>query len=213
MKRSEAFHILSAIFIMGLVISFRKVFEGNTQFILTGFLFAAIIVLVTVIAKKLMALTLESGVEHRIWSSGRFWIAKQSHLKKEAPLGILIPLTLSLFSLGIIKFMPVLTYETTAHKSRSGRAFGALSFASMTDWHNALIGGAGIIAVLLVSFISYFLPLDVEFLAAMAAFYAFANMIPYGNLDGMQIYMGSRVLWTTLAAITLILSAYAVVIV
>jgi Zn-dependent protease len=78
----------------------------------------------------------------------------------------------------------------------------------MTDWHNALVGAAGIIAILLVAFISYWYA-GLETLSKFATFYAFSNMIPFSKLDGSQIFFGSRVLWATLSIITLIFTAYA----
>ena len=104
--------------------------------------------------------------------------------------------------------MTILTYNTTALKRRAAKRFGYYSFAEMTDWHNALIGAAGIIVMLLLSFVSYWIP-TLEPLARLAAFYAFFNMIPFSKLDGSQIYFGSRILWYALAIITLIFASYA----
>jgi Zn-dependent protease len=83
----------------------------------------------------------------------------------------------------------------------------------MSDFHNALIGAAGIIFTLALAVITYFLPVQLEQLAGLAIGYAFWNMIPVSNLDGTQIFFGSRVLYTTLAVITLVfvLFAFAVI--
>ena len=78
----------------------------------------------------------------------------------------------------------------------------------MTDWHNALVGSAGIIAILFLSFVVYWVP-QLGGLSKVAAFYAFSNLIPFSKLDGAQIFFGSRVLWATLSIITLIFTAYA----
>jgi hypothetical protein len=78
----------------------------------------------------------------------------------------------------------------------------------MTDWHNALIGAAGIVAVLILSIISYLIPWS-DSLWRLSAYYAFWNMIPLSNLDGTQIFFGSRVLWSTLAIVVAIFTVYA----
>jgi Zn-dependent protease len=94
-------------------------------------------------------------------------------------------------------------------KVRAAKRFGFYSYSELTDFHNALIGAGGIIALLILSFISYF-P-GFEYLSRIAAFYAFWNMIPISKLDGTQIFFGSRALWTALAIITIIFTAYALI--
>ena len=79
----------------------------------------------------------------------------------------------------------------------------------MTEWHNGVIGAAGLVAVLLLSFISYF-P-GFELLTKLAAFYAISNMLPISNLDGTQIFFGSRILYITMLIITAIFFLYAAI--
>jgi hypothetical protein len=94
------------------------------------------------------------------------------------------------------------------------KKFGPYSFTEMTDWHNALVGAAGILSCLLITFVTYWLPGDFwSVIGKMATFYAFFNMIPFSKLDGSQIYFGSRVLWSVLAVITLIFMTYAMLLI
>ena len=72
----------------------------------------------------------------------------------------------------------------------------------MTDFHNGLVGAAGLFSVLLLALIVYLLPTNLEYLSQMAIVYVVVNLIPFSNLDGTQIFFGSRVLWTTIATIT-----------
>ncbi len=212
MKLSEFLHILAAIIIFTIVGSLKFLIDNNWYILPKVFLFATIIIFLCVYAKKLMAYLLDSDVEHEIWKFSRYGIQPHWKLKKEIPGGIIFPLILSVFSLGWIKFSAFLTYEATILKRRAAKRFGVYSFTELTEWHNGLIGAAGIVAVFLIAVVSYFLPWNLEYLSKLAVYYAASNMIPIGKLDGSQIFFGSRVLWTALAVITVILGAYALII-
>lgn len=215
MKSSEILHLLIALVVLAALIVTPALFDRPAPAISEAFIFSFVILAVSIAAKKFFASLLESDVEHRLWSLERWGLHKQDRFKKPLPIGIILPVIVSLFSFGAAKLMSLLVYETTPRKTRSVRGFGhtgIYTYASMTDWHNALIGTAGIVSVLLLAFIAYFLPLkmySLEPFARLATFYAFSNMLPLGKLDGTQIFFGSRVLYATLALITLIFFTYA----
>ncbi|MBX4196481.1 hypothetical protein KW805_02755 [Candidatus Pacearchaeota archaeon] len=211
MRDSEFAHIIAAVIILTLVISFSALIGGDFALIPQLFLFAVIIIATALLAKKIMAYILDADVEHRLWMMDRYGWKAHQHFKREVPAGIIIPLFLTLFSLGTVKFMGILTYEARALKVRAAKRFGPYSYTEMTDWHNGLIGAAGVVAVLVLAMVIYLVPANLELLAKMAVFYALSNMIPFSKLDGTQIFFGSRVLWTALAVITLIFTTYAFV--
>ncbi len=214
MKEKELLHIALAIVILAIVIGVEEILQRNLPALGIAILFAAIIIVINVGCKKLAAHALDSDVESEIWMWSRYGFKPGWRVSREIPTGIILPVFLSVFTLGIVKCMTLLTYEATALKRRAARRFGYYSFTEMTDWHNALIGGAGIAGVLLLSFVVYWLPIQGnEDLARLAAYYAFWNMIPFSKLDGSQIFFGSKVLWTTLAILTIIFAALALVLV
>jgi hypothetical protein len=208
MARSEMPHIIIAIIVLALVISFEHISPLNLEKIALGFLFAMVIILSNVLGKKVIANTLDADVKHEILQWSRYGLRPGSHLKNALPAGIIIPIIFTAISLGFLKIMTILSYETTALKRRAARRFGHYSFTEMTEWHNALVGAAGIAAVLLISLISYFIPF-LEGLPRLAALYAFINLFPIFKLDGTHIFFGSRVLWTILAIISTIFVAFA----
>ncbi len=211
MKNREFLHILGAIILFSMIGALSFLIEGRWDILPLVFLFAVIIILVSVFAKKLMAYALDADVEHEIWNVSRYGIKKHQKLEKEIPGGIIFPIFLSIFSLGLIKFPAFLTYEAGALKRRAAKRFGVYSFTELTEWHNGLIGTAGIVAVLILGIIAYFLPFNLEYFSKLSAYYALSNLIPISKLDGSQIFFGSRVLWTALALITLIISLYAMI--
>jgi hypothetical protein len=219
MKSSEVLHLALAIVVLAALIIAPALFNHSAPSLAEAFLFSFIILTVSITAKKFFASLLESDVEHQIWTLERWGLHKQDRFKKPLPIGILLSIMLSLFSFGTAKLMTLLVYETTPRKTRSVRGFGhtgVYTYTSMTDWHNALIGAAGIVAILLLAIIAYFLPLEtysLEPLARIATFYAFSNLLPLGKLDGTQIFFGSRVLYAALAIVTLVFFLYALLLV
>ncbi|MDO8460689.1 MAG: hypothetical protein Q7S74_06270 [Nanoarchaeota archaeon] len=207
MNRTELTHLFIAVIMFTIIGALSFIFKGDIIIVIQVFLFSIIIIVFSVFAKKLIAYSLDANVEHKIWGVYRYGFREHNHFKKEAPAGIFLPLFFSIFTLGLIKIPAFLTYETRALKSRAAKRFGFYSYSEMTDWHNGLIGAAGIVMVLLISFVGYLL--GYEYLAKLAAYYAFFNMIPISNLDGTQILFGSRVIWTALALVCVIFTAYA----
>lgn len=213
MKQREIFQIIAAIVIFTIVGSFAYAMQSEFAIIPKVLFFSIIIILVSVFAKKLMAYLLDADVEHEIWNIKQWGLKPSYHFKKEFPVGIILPLIITLFSIGFIRFSAFLSYEARALKRRAAKRFGFYSFTEITEWHNALIGAAGIVAMFLLATISYFIHPSFEYLSKLAVFYAISNMILLPKLDGTQIFFGSRVLWTILAVISVIFGFYAIFII
>lgn len=212
MKSSEFSHIIAAIIILTIVSGFFFALNEDWEKVIMTFAFSTIIIFTSVLVKKITAFLLDSDVEHEIWHMERYGFHPAYYLKTPVPIGIVLPLFFTLFSIGALKFMAILTYETRALKHRASKRFGFYSFAEMTDWHHALIGASGIFFILLLSFVTYLLPgTNLEYLSKFAAYYAFWNLIPISKLDGAQIFFGSRILWTTLFAIATIFTTLALI--
>ncbi len=205
MSRREVLHIGIAFVVLTITAGFYAIIKGDYAAITMVPFFSALILATNILAKKIAARSLDADVEHEIWLWSRFGLKPGHHTAKPVPLGAILPLVISAFSLGVIKCMTLLTYETSALKRRAARRFGPYSFTEITDWHTALIGTAGIGATLLLAFISYFIP-GLEGLPTLATYYAFWNIIPFSKLDGAQILFGSKVLYASLSIITLIMT-------
>lgn len=204
MRITELTHVLIAILILFLASSFTFIIKGNFSILAQILLFSVIIIFISVFSKKAMAYALDSNVEHEIWQS-TFELTPQRSAK-EYPAGLILPILLSLITLGKLKFLSLLTYEARALKHRAAKRFGYYSYTELTDWHNGLIGAAGILSILAISIIAYLT--GFEYLAKISTFYAFWNLLPISKLDGTQIFFGSKVLYSILAIITLIFASY-----
>ncbi|HLC53208.1 MAG TPA: hypothetical protein VJK03_01575 [Candidatus Nanoarchaeia archaeon] len=200
----ELTHALIAILVLAIVISFQSLIRGSVATLVLSLAFAALIIIVNIGSKKIAAHILDADVEHELWFWSRYGFKPGWYIKPQIPLGVIIPLFFTAFSIGIIKCMTLLTYETAALKRRAARRFGFYSFTEMTDWHNSLIGAAGIIGVLLLAIAGYGIP-GLEGLPTLAVYYAFWNLIPFSKLDGTHILFGSKVIYTALALVTLVM--------
>jgi hypothetical protein len=212
MNKSEILQITAAIITLTIIIGFQPLINLDFTALGLSILFSFIILASNILGKKIMSSKLDADVEHQIWRFQRYGLKPKSHLNKSIPLGVIAPLFITIFTLGSLKLMTLMSYETKALKRRAAKRHGTFSFTEMTDFHNALVGASGIVAVLVISFLSYFVP-GFGDLTKYATFYAFFNLIPFSKLDGTQIFFGSRVLWATLAVITLIFTAYALLLI
>lgn len=210
METRELLHILAAIIILFVVISFATAIKGLWQQVPQLLVFAIIITLVPIIIKKAVALYYDARLEHEILFWQRYGFKPHWKLAKPIPLGIILPLFVTVFSLGIVKLMTFLSYESYALKRRAAKRHGYYSYTEMTDWHNGLIGASGIVSLLALSLISYFFPFQgADLLSRLSAYYAFWNTLPFLKLDGAQIFFGSRIIYTILGIIVLIFLSFA----
>lgn len=217
MKLAEIADLVIATLVLTFVAGLAFIFTAQWENLALAFAFSVIIIAVTVMAKKSTAFLFDADIEHETWNvenrlikevAQKKWNIK-STFKKPWPAGILLPVILSIISLGTIKCMALLTYESRALKYRAAKRFGFYSYTEMTDVHNGLIGAAGIIALFIIAPVAYML--NFEYLTKIAIYYAFWNLLPISKLDGNQIFFGSRILWAILATITLIASAFVIV--
>lgn len=208
-NKREFRHCLAAILILTLVFGFSFVLNSNWDNLAWAFVFATLIIAIHVYAKKLTAHLLDANVEHQLWTMENYGVMPHKKFKSPIPTGIILPIFFALFTLGNFKFCSLLTYEARALKIRAARRFGFYSYAEMTEFHNAIIGSASIVALLLLSAVAYLS--GFEMLAKFAVYYSFFNMIPFSDLDGTQIFFGSRTLYSALALVTLIFTAYAMI--
>jgi len=200
-KSNEILSIILAL----IVLSFSNAFLNQSLF-LTSLLFFAIILIIYVGAKKLMAYYLESEEETKIWTFQRYGLYEKSYFKKPVPIGIILPFILSIISFGYIKWFAVTESEIRPTELRAVKRHGVLSFSEMTEWHIALISAAGIIPLFILAVVSYLI--NQPELGKLSIYFACFNLLPIGKLDGTKIFFGSRVLYAILIAIALISLSY-----
>jgi len=203
MEKREIGAIFLSIIVIAIIVS---AFQGLGRFLIC-LLFAAIIILVNVLGKKVAAYYLDSQIEFKLWEFERYWFKPKDHFKRPIPLGIILALVLGLVSLGYIKFMALMEFDVKPAVYRGVRRFGLYSFSEMSERHIGLIAFWGMIANLIIAIIAYLINLPE--LAKLNIYFMAYNIIPISNLDGTKILFGSKLLWVVSVAITIIALCYA----
>ena len=173
-----------------------------------SFLIILLVLAINIFAKKISSYYLDSQIQIKLWTIKRFGFKAHHKLKREFPAGIIFPIIISTLSFGIINWFACLTFDVKAKASRAAKKYGIYSFSEMTEYHIALIVASGIAANLIFAVIGYLIGFPL--FAKINIYYAFFNMIPISDLDGNQMFFGSNLLWSFLAAITLIFVGYAI---
>jgi hypothetical protein len=203
----EAGAILISIIILAFVVSFPQPFY--VFFIALGLI--ALVILINVFVKKVIAYYYESEIEEKIWSMQRYGFPAHHKLEKKIPVGVIIPFLFSLVTLGGIKLFTSLVFDIKPKVYRSAKRHGLYSFSEMTEFHIAVIAASGVIANLIAAILAYLL--NFPDFARLNIYYAFFNAIPFDELDGNKIFAGSLILWSFVAAIVLIAVGYALLLI
>jgi len=191
--------MLIATILMALVISFFKDF--NT--FLYSLLYSFLIIFISIFIKKLVASYIQVKIEHKLLWWKRFFIYERSYFKNPIPIGLLLPIFVSLISGGIIKIFTFLKYEVTPKKSRVTKKRTYPRFTELTEWDIGLMGIWGIGTTLFLSLFGLIIG-QVEF-AQISALYSLWNLIPLFEMDGTKILFGSKLAWVIEAILSVIM--------
>lgn len=193
-----------------LVLSFSNAFTNTGNFI-NSLLIFSIILIIYITAKKLTAYYYEAEEETKIWTLQRYGLYERSKFKYPIPIGIILSFLLSILTFGYVKWFAVTESDVKPSITRAARRHQIYSFSEMTEWHLALISAAGIASSLALSLVAYIL--NFPELTKASIYFACFNLLPIGKLDGTRVFFGSIVLWATLASISLIALAYALLLI
>lgn len=199
LTKKEVVWIIIAILIGGFAIGLSSSLKPS----LIGLLWAAIIILVSVIAKKIAAPRYSMKIEHKAWGWKRWGWYERSKFKKPIPLGIILPFFLSVLSLGLIKPLTLLQFdaENLAHK-RALRKRGSYRYSEINESDLAFTSAWGFWALIVLAIAGFFLKQPE--LAKYSVYYGIWNLIPISNLDGTKLFFGSLINWILLVIVYLI---------
>jgi Zn-dependent protease len=197
LNKKEAAIIIAISLILGVTISLMKSIEIFLYTLLAVFL----IIISSILAKKITSFYLDSEIEIELWEIKRYGFRPHEYFKRPFPAGAILPIITTAFSLGFITWMASLVFEVKPKTYRAAKRHGLYTFSEMTEYHIGSIASAGILVSIALAMIGYLI--NFPELAKVGIYYAFFNMIPISNLDGNKIYNGSRVIWSFLALITL----------
>ncbi len=198
LNRKEIISIIITALILASVVSLVKTINLFAYTLLAVFC----IIIINIIPKKVMSFYLDSEIELKLWEIERYGFKPSKYLKKPFPAGAFLPIITTAFSFGYINWLASLVFDVKAKIYKAAKRHGLYTFSEMTEYHIAIIAAAGIFANLIFAVVGYLIGFSI--FAKLNIYYALYNMIPLSDLDGNKIFFGSIVLWSFLAALTLI---------
>jgi hypothetical protein len=201
--KKEVIFIAVGIVLFSLLIMFNNSIL-NTNLWLNALITSAVIILVSVVAKKITAYKIDTKIDIKFFELKRYWITTTSVFKKAIPIGVFLPVILSFLTGGFVKFLAFFQFEAEALPSKVSKRYGVRRYSTVLEWDYALIIFYSTLALLALSvlckyFSSYSVMsiLPLKEIARYSLYYCLYNLIPFGQLDGMKIYMSSKPLYIT----------------
>lgn len=209
LNKKEIIAVLITTIILAFAITLIQTWEIFLYVLISVFA----ILLINIIAKKVASFYLDSEIEIKLWEIKRYGVKAHWHLKRPFPAGAFLPVIskLLLFPINSFVWMASLVFDVKAKTYRAAKRHGLYRFTEMTEEHIGLIAAAGIFINLAAAVIGYLIGFPL--FAKLNIYYAFFNMIPISDLDGNKIFFGNLVLWSFLAALTLIGLGYALLLI
>lgn len=197
-KKKEIITILAAVLIIGISISLISTWTIFASTILAVFLVFS----VNILSKKIMSYYLDTEIEMKFWEIKRFWFSPRAAFKKAFPAGILMPIIISVLSLGNLMWLASLVFDIKPKIYKAAKRHGLYSFSEITEFQIGLIAAIGVFANLVFAIMGYLAGWTI--FSQLNIWLAFFSLIPVSDLDGNKIFFGNLVMWSFLASITLI---------
>jgi len=199
--KKEVAWVIIAILIMGFIISFSLSPNYSPKVLLIS----AIIILTSVITKKIAGPFYDIKVEHKVLGFKRWGVYIRSKFKSPVPIGLILPFFFSIISLGMIKPFTLLQSDyKNLMKRRIRRRKGESDYRRVEENETdpAFTVAWGFLALLILALIATIIKQPE--LAKYSIYYGVWNLIPFGNLDGTKLFFGSLINWTLLTIIYII---------
>lgn len=169
----------------------------------------SLIILANLLVKKVSAYYLEVRTKMSVWDWQQYWFAERHKFPRPIPIGIVLPIIISLYSYGLVRWLGVLETNFEAKITKAARKRKAWSYPGLRELDVALICFAGFVINIILAFI--FIGFSPE-VSKLALAYTLFNLIPLGKLDGMRLAMSNRALYLitilVFAASTIVLSLF-----
>jgi len=192
-----------------------------------GLIIFFIIIFLNIFMKKFVSEYYSIKIEHRIWEFQQTGWSKKSKLKKPFPIGMVLPFTLSIISVGFIQCFTFFQFDAeNIPRKRILRKRGLYRKEEINESDPAMTAAWGLYSLLFLAILAIIIsliikPLDVLVfniplqypiaeLARYSIFYGMWNLIPISNLDGTKIFFGSLFNWFILTIFFILATIFAI---
>tara|TARA_Y100000310_G_scaffold345473_1_gene465371 strand:- start:126 stop:887 length:762 start_codon:yes stop_codon:yes gene_type:complete len=188
--------IILAVLILGFVFGFddgKEIFnlQAWTSNFITQIIISAIFLLIFISVTKKLTKKLGIETEFSIWNVKRFGFAKAAVLKKASiPLGVLLPLFLTIASYGKMFFSAVLTPNFKYKKEK--RLEKKFENPSEAEISLACLIGPLTLAIIAI-FLTSIRTIPINNLSLIPFSIAFSTMLPLPRLNGIHVYFGTPI--------------------
>lgn len=152
----------------------------------------ALIILVSVLAKKISAYYLETRTSVHIWDFRQYWFGESDKFQKPMPIGLVLPLLVSILSYGTVNWLATLSTDFEAKLTKLIRKRKPWSYPGLRDLDVALICFAGFMANIVLAILT---AKSAPQIAELSLLYSFYNLLPVGRLDGFHLFMTNKLLY------------------
>ena len=205
----EKKHILFSILIISFVFAYNdksKTFQlGYWLFnLIKTAIIVTIILLIYEYSHKYLAKKYNATTEHKILSIKQYGIKVTRRLKKAMPLGIILPILITLLSAGKLFFPLTNQLEINSkRKHRIGR-----KFQYVTNYESAKIAAFGSTTIIFFSYIlktiSLITPFTFSYTILISNTIAIFSLIPLPKTNGSIIFFGSKTLYVLILTFIII---------
>ncbi len=192
--KQEIKTVVLASLIMGIVFGFDdKQASFNLSYWTNNLIFMAIlsffILFIFHTAQKAMASHYGCSCSYEMWKTKRWGLRKKQQMRKSIPYGIVLPLLITIGSLGTIPFCAT---TTTTIEANQKRRFGK-RYLQVMDMENAKIIATGhlVLLIAIILYRTFQLPL-INQVTFMGFSLIFSRLLPFPKLDGISLYFSSR---------------------
>ncbi|MBM3246952.1 hypothetical protein FJZ17_00200 [Candidatus Pacearchaeota archaeon] len=205
-KKGEVGVIIGAIILMTLLLSFNKG-QLIVSTLLNSLVISIVVILTSIICKKLVAKKIDTEIEFKFWALSRFWITRRAYLKRPVTMGLILPLLIAFLSRGFVKFLTILEFNIKALPAKAAKKYGKHRFTNINDWDEALIIFYSLVGLLIVSIVTDFFNYSLlQGISKWALYYAAYSLVPLGSLDGTKLLFASKPLYAFSAILIAIIS-------
>ena len=199
--------------IIGTFISFVPIIPNDEpEKILINILIFAIIIIINLSAKKLISPFYSIKIEYNVWQLQRWDYYGRSYFKKPVPIGLIMPFSIAILSLGYLK--PFTFFQYDAENIRTKRllkAYGdrrAVRKEVINEADLAYTSAAGFYALILLAIMGFLLkpyfPIFGSDLTKYSIYFGLWNLLPISQLDGSKLFFGATITWFFLTIIYII---------
>lgn len=205
--KKELVWIIVMLIVYEFIIIFPSSFTPPNTFSPLILLVPIMILLTSIVSKKIAADYFSIKIEHKVWEFQRWGYYRRSQFKKPVQIGLILPFILSILTLGMVRMFTFFQFEVeNIHETRILKQKGLKRKEEINESDIAFTAAWGFLSLLILAIIGALPGIREIFpeLSKYAIYFGFWNLLPVSQLDGNKLFFGSVLTWTFLTVLYVI---------